>query len=312
MFRYAMDAADMDWLGCGDHDNGGGREYTWWLTQKLADLFEVGTRFTPMYSYERSNAYPDGHRNVMWDRRGIRTLPRLPVRSPGEGRPGDTKMLYRSLRRYGGITSAHTVATDQGTDWRDSDPAVEPVVEIYQGARQSYEYYSAPKTAKGVEDSVSGFQRAGFVNEALAKGLRLGFQSSSDHGSTHISYTMCLVNKPTRTAILDSLKKRHCYAATDNILLEVRSGRFLMGDEFETKTPPRLDVNVIGTGPVARVDVIKDHRVVYTREPQTPSVQFTYTDNTAEAGRTSYYYVRVLQEDQQIAWASPMWIRYRP
>lgn len=311
MYRYALDAANVDWLGCGDHDNGNGREYPWWITQKLADIYEVGTRFTPMYSYERSNAYPEGHRNVIWDKRGVRTLARLPVQAPGAARPGDTKMLYRSLHRYGGITSAHTVATDQGTDWRDNDPEVEPVVEIYQGARQSYEFYGAPKTAKGVEDSQSGFQRAGFVSEALQKGYRLGFQSSSDHGATHLSYTMCLVEKPSRTGILESLKKRHCYAATDNILCDVRSGTHVMGDEFTTSETPRLDVAVTGTGPIARIDVIKDNQIVYTREPHVKTATFTYTDNTATPGKTSYYYVRVLQEDQQMAWVSPLWIRYQ-
>ena len=31
MWRYALDAARLDWIGNGDHDNGGGKEYTWWL-----------------------------------------------------------------------------------------------------------------------------------------------------------------------------------------------------------------------------------------------------------------------------------------
>ena len=31
MWRYAIDAADFDWMGNNDHDNGGGKEYTWWL-----------------------------------------------------------------------------------------------------------------------------------------------------------------------------------------------------------------------------------------------------------------------------------------
>ena len=39
LWRYAIDVAAMDWLGCGDHDNGTGREYTWWLTQKTTDAF---------------------------------------------------------------------------------------------------------------------------------------------------------------------------------------------------------------------------------------------------------------------------------
>ena len=38
-WRYVLDAAAMDWVGCCDHDNGGGREYSWWITQKLTDVF---------------------------------------------------------------------------------------------------------------------------------------------------------------------------------------------------------------------------------------------------------------------------------
>ena len=63
MFRYAIDAANMDWIGNGDHDNGAGREYSWWLVQKFTDAYHVKDRFVPMLSYERSVAYPHGHRN---------------------------------------------------------------------------------------------------------------------------------------------------------------------------------------------------------------------------------------------------------
>ena len=36
MWRYAIDAAGLEWIGNGDHDNGGSKEYTWWLVQKTA------------------------------------------------------------------------------------------------------------------------------------------------------------------------------------------------------------------------------------------------------------------------------------
>ena len=32
-----------------------------------------------------------------------------------------------------------------GTDWRDNEPQIEPVVEIYQGARNSYEVVGGPR-----------------------------------------------------------------------------------------------------------------------------------------------------------------------
>src|SRR5262249_34892485 len=49
-WRYIIDAADMDWVGCCDHDNGNGREYTWWMNQKETDLFYAPGRFTPLFS----------------------------------------------------------------------------------------------------------------------------------------------------------------------------------------------------------------------------------------------------------------------
>jgi hypothetical protein len=35
-----------------------------------------------------------------------------------------------------------------------------------------------------------------------------------------------------------------------------------------------------------------------------------WQDNDIEKDKTSWYYVRVEQEDEQLAWSSPMWIRY--
>ena len=104
MWRYAVDVAAMDWLGNGDHDNGGGREYPWWLTQKTTDAFHLPGSFNPMYTYERSVRYPEGHRNVVFARRGIRTLPRLPkTEEADQGHAPDTQMLYKYLRFFDGV-----------------------------------------------------------------------------------------------------------------------------------------------------------------------------------------------------------------
>jgi hypothetical protein len=309
-FRYALDAAQLDWIGNGDHDNGAGREYTWWLIQKLTDAFFLDRSFTPMFTYERSVRYPDGHRNVMFAQRGIRTLPRLAGDQPNGVARGDTAMLYRYLKVFDGICASHTSATDMGTDWRDNDPQVEPFVEIYQGDRQNYEAAGAPRSGE-LGRSPGGFQPAGFIWNALAKGYRLGFQSSSDHISTHISLAVALAETPTRAGVLAAFKARRCYAATDNIGLVVSSGEHLMGEEWETKEPPRLTVRVVGTGPVARVVVVKNNAVVYTAAPGKSAVELSWLDGDAAAG-DAYYYVRVEQADGQLAWASPMWIHYRP
>jgi len=58
-----------------------------------------------MHTYERSVAYPHGHRNVMFAQRGVMTLPRLAPpptsrKAPGNVHPDDTKMLYRYLHEF--------------------------------------------------------------------------------------------------------------------------------------------------------------------------------------------------------------------
>jgi hypothetical protein len=322
MFRYAIDAAGMDWIANGDHDNGAGREYSWWLTQKFTDAYHVLGAFTPMFSYERSVSYPHGHRNCMFARRGVRTLPRLAQESGekpvGGIHPDDTKMLYRYLKELGGICASHTSATGMGTDWRDNDNGVEPVVEIYQGDRMSYEMEGAPRAgydpqSKKLPANVAGWYPRGFVNNALEKGYRLGFQASSDHWSTHISYFMVLIEEKTgrsdREAILDAIKKRHTYGATDNILVDVRSGSAMMGDELKTKVAPTLKIHVVGAADLAKVDILRDSKVVATLHPQGQSYTTTWTDPDPLPG-AHYYYIRVLQRNNEIAWGSPLWIHY--
>jgi hypothetical protein len=321
MFRYALDAAALDWIGNGDHDNGAGREYSWWLVQKFTDAYTVKDRFTPLFCYERSVSYPHGHRNCLFVQRGVRTLPRLAEPDENKRVAGihadDTKMLYRYLKEFDGMCAVHTSATSMGTDWRDNDPKVEPLVEIYQGDRNSYEMEEAPRAGYDPKSgkkpvNIAGWYPKGYVNLALAKGYRLGFESSSDHWSTHISYCVALAEKHDRAGIMAALKQRHSYGATDNIILDVRCGEHLMGDEFRTNNAPVLNVRVVGTSALHAIDVIKDGEVVEVLRPENANdseYKDSWEDPKPQAG-VHYYYVRVRQKDGQLAWGSPMWIDY--
>jgi hypothetical protein len=308
--RYALDAGRLDWMGNGDHDNGFGHEYMWWLIQKVFDMHTHTPYFVGAMTYERSVVFPNGHRNVIMPRRGIRPLPRGELPGTAEEGTPDTKTLYAYLKHFGGMCASHTSGTNMGTDWRDNDPDVEPVVEIYQGHRHNYEHFGAPRSATA-ETQIGGYQPSGFIWNALAKGYRLGFESSSDHISTHISYGVLFVKETSRQGIIDAFKQRHCYAATDNIVLVVRSGSHLMGDSFETSERPTLSIEAEGTAPIARFHVVRDNKYIYTAEPNERRMQRTFTDNDAEPGKTSYYYVRIEQADGNLAWASPMWITYK-
>jgi hypothetical protein len=309
-YRYVLDAGALDWVGCCDHDNGAGREYTWWISQKLTDIFYAPGKFVPMFSYERSVNYPEGHRNVIFAQRGVRTLPRMPIsKEDYTGHAPDTQNLYAYLKYFHGIAASHTSATGMGTDWRDNDPLAEPVVEIYQGDRQNYEVPDGPRS-NSEKDSIGNWRPKGFVNLALQKGYKLGFQASSDHVSTHMSYCNLLAKDLTRESVLDAFEKRHVYGATDNILADVRSGPYIMGDAFSTAEAPNLHVKLEGTAKFAKVVVIKDNQYVYSTQPDSDKVEFNWRDNSPVKGKTSYYYVRGEQNNGEIVWASPMWITY--
>jgi hypothetical protein len=309
-WRYAIDTGALDWIGCCDHDNGAAREYSWWIEQKLTDVFFNPGHFVPMFNYERSVTYPEGHRNVIFAQRGIRVLPRLPISPVDQSvHAPDTQLLYAYLKAFDGITASHTSGTLMGTDWRDNDPLVEPTVEIYQGDRQNYEMPDAPRT-NSEKDSIGGWRPKGFIDLALEKGYKLSFEASSDHVSTHMSYGNIYVTAMNREAVLDGFKKRHIYAATDNILADVASGTHMMGDQFSTASLPSIQVKLTGTAPFARVHIVKDGKYVYSIEPKTAKVDFSWQDMSASAGKMSYYYVRGEQDNGEIVWASPMWITY--
>lgn len=316
MWRYAIDVAAMDWLGNGDHDNGGGREYTWWLTQKTTDAFRLPGRFDPPFTYERSVAYPEGHRNVVFSQRGVRTLPRLQKTNPEPvvSAP-DTEMLYAYLRQFNGVCASHTSATDMGTDWRNNAPDVEPMVEIYQGARQNYERPGAPRSPTE-NDAIGGWRPKGFINLALKMGYVFSFQSSSDHGSTHISYAMVYAEDTSREALLRAMRARHTYGATDNIVADFRCRAgdkdYMLGDVFTTAQPPTLRLKLAGTAPFAKVTLVKDDEEIHVLTPNKAEVDLTWTDPSPTAGKKSYYYFRGEQTDGELVWVSPMWITYQP
>jgi hypothetical protein len=311
LHRYALDAAALDFVLVGDHNAGQDQEYPWWRTQKANDLYTISGSFISMYGYERSVPYPNGHRNVIWPERGQRTLP-VPPRANAKLMMEDTTKLYAYLKKTDGICTAHTSATDQGTNWEEFDGSLEPIVELFQGYHTSYEAPGAPKTTDDKTELVHGpYKPDGFISKALAKDYRLGFQSSSDHVSTHVSFACVLAEDFSRKGLIDAMKKRHTYAATDNIVMDVRMGTLgIMGDEVRTDKPG-LDVVVLGTGPLERVDVLRDGEVVHTAklDKNVAEARFHWDDPTPRKGeKASYYYVRVEQKDGAMAWASPIWV----
>jgi hypothetical protein len=354
LYRYAINAAAFDYIAVTEHNNGAWLDtdepesrntddiYQWWRIQKSADLFHVRGRFVPLYGFERSINFPLGHRNIIHSERGVFTLrvPKLHVSERPDVIEKDAQNLWSYLRATGGLAIPHTSGTSMGTDWRLRDDPLEPVTEIYQGDRNSYEEEGAPRAAtkEAIGDGDAGRQpfQKGLIWNALGAGYKMGFIASSDHFSTHISYANLLVpdGATTREQIQDALRRRHTYASTDNIIVDFAAAQALQGDEIASPQTPAFRVNVIGTAPVLRVDIIKNNRVVYTRRG---GGEFTFRDtaefegnfddtsmapssqikeSTRRRNATSFYYVRAVQsfssaepdKEGEIAWSSPIFV----
>ncbi|MGE3778481.1 MAG: hypothetical protein AB7F89_14945, partial [Pirellulaceae bacterium] len=82
-YRYAIDAAQLDFLAISDHDQDILKhrydrkqspllDYAWWRSQKYCDLFVIDEKFLPIYGYEHGGSYQarGGHKNVMYAQRG--------------------------------------------------------------------------------------------------------------------------------------------------------------------------------------------------------------------------------------------------
>ncbi len=360
-YRYALNAAQLDFLGVSDHNYGqwldtdepdypqSDNAFQFWRTQKSADLFHVPGRFTPLYGYERTLNFPLGHRNIFHAQRGVFSLrvPRLHVREKAELIDDDPPQLWAYLRRTGGIGIPHTPATTMGTDWKRRDDEVIPVTEIYQGDRNSYETQGGPRAATPESTGPGGAGRPphqrGLVQNALGVGYRMGFIASSDHFSTHISYANLIVpdGVTTREDLLDAFRNRRTYASTDNLAVDFHTAGVHQGSVIRSSEAPVFDVRVRGTGPILKVEVVKNNRAVYTYQGEgAREVEFQYTDSefgdssmgpTAtitdwsrpETGirprpnpRESFYYLRVIQsysaeepgKEGEVAWSSPIFV----
>ena len=187
-------------------------------------------------------------------------------------------------------------------------------MEIFQGYRASYEYMGAPLAAspRKLREQRSGFNPIGYWWDALRKGYKIGVQASSDHWSTHMSYAMIVAEEFTRESMFKALKARHAYGATDNIVLDFQAtdasgDHYIMGDIVESDRAPRLSVQVVGTDRIKQFVIVKNQRIIYTSHPNHEEYSFEYRDREFEAG-SNYYYIRVVQNDGQVAWSSPIWV----
>lgn len=206
-----------------------------------------------------------------------------------------------------------------GERWQQLDPSgqLERLVEIYSPFHSSETAHSS--TARGALDDGNS------VQAALGDGFRFGFVGCSD---SHISMpgrrqgvskgspgyragiyglTAVYAEENSREAVFDALLARRCYAATDRIYLDFQVDSQPMGSELHLREPRTIRARAAGTAPFVHVEIIKNNDVVYDSAQGDLETQFEYVDKT-EICPNDYYYLRITQQDGNMAWSSPVWV----
>lgn len=112
-----------------------------------------------------------------------------------------------------------------------------------------------------------------------------------------------------RRDIFTALYDRHVYATSgDRILLDVRADGHLMGSEIRADKAPVFAIRATGTDAITRVEIKKDSELVHTIEPNTTTTEFIWTDPHFNPSQECYYYVRVVQTNNEEAISSPIWV----
>jgi len=307
-YQCMRDIAALDFACATDHGYNINL-YLWCYLGKLARVHDDPDRFLTFLGEEWTSSFEKysekhpygyyGHRNLVF---ADPYFPRW-----WNARNGQTPAaVWEELRKMNAnfVHIPHQLA-DTGnvpTDWDFTDETAQPVAEIFQ-TRGSYEYQGTPREA-GRSTPKPGY----FLQDAWARGIVIGVIASPDHGG---GYGKACVFAPelTREAILDAIRRRHCFGTTAaRIFLDVRVDEHLMGEKIAAPAGDAVEVKIRARCPAAiqRIEVCRNNRFIYTNQPKGREAELTFTDREPLEGR-SYYYVRVIQEDEEIAWSSPVW-----
>ena len=314
---YARDCAGVDFAACTSlamrMD-----EAQWKEVTDVANRFSEAGRYIALPAYEWFGMLEqDGNKNVYF--LDCEDIPKLDSRCPDSN---DPKKLWEQLEKFENRVMTiphHSVSAVIGTRWRWHDPRFQRLVEIYSCWGNS--------EASGCERPLVNPARyeGQSVQDALEKGYRLGIIAGSDTHTSQPGFSNRLRLKNAwrgglacvwaktfdREGIFKALWERRCYGTTGaRIILDFSLNDAPMGSEMklDESAVRKLMVRVEACSPIHKVVIIKNAREIHMDEPGRESISFEWLDSSGRERESDYYYVRLIQDDGEMAWSSPIWV----
>ncbi len=270
-FTFARDYGLLDIAAHSGNDFQVTDEFWQKINQVTRQFYEPGS-FVTFPGYEWSGNTPlGGDRNVFFNSEGGQITRSSTDLIPGsqtafEDSPTATALFEHLAHQDGPTPFSFAHIGGRYADIRMHDPEIELAVEVHS-AWGTFEW---------------------IVEQALQLGYRIGICANSDghKGRPGASYpgaghfgslgglTCVLAENLDRESVFQALKARHFYATTGNrplmdVYLELGDGRnAMMGDIVEVgRETPHLEIRVVGTVPIERVEIRNGLDVIRTLHP---------------------------------------------
>lgn len=185
-------------------------------------------------------------------------------------------------------------------------PGMEPIMDVCS-CHGSYEWPDAQE--RGLPE-VKRTRSDRYVQWFLQQGYTYGHSCNSDDHMGHPGsngLTMVYARELTQEALFEAIRARRCYGTTNaRIKLLLRCGGHFMGEILPQDTPRRFEIELEGEGNFKAVDLVCNGKIVRRVKPYTS--RYHAVEEMKETGNDCWY-LRAVQEDNHIAYSSPIWFR---
>lgn len=314
-YQYAENNANVDFLAVTDHSNwfdndtkanlsDGSSSESWNKGKKAADKYNKDGEFVAIYGYEMTwsgSTGGYGHINTF-------NTPGFETRS---NKSMDLKTYYNTLKtQQESLSQLNHPGKTFGdfNDFSHYDAAIDELVTLVEVGN-----------GEGAIRSSGYFPSYEYYTRALDKGWHVSPTNNQDNhkgkwGNANTARTVIEAADLSRESIYDAIRERRTYATEDeNLRISYTVNGNTMGSILEKTDLLEFDINVEdidANDNIKKISIIGDGGKVIKSIDNINSnkkqVTFSLDNNVS-----SYYYVRVDQEDKDIAVTAPVWVGER-
>jgi hypothetical protein len=253
-----------------------------------------------------------------------------------------TMYSEKNARMYHGPEDAMNLSANHVEDlfrvlsarFRDENLLVIP----HYGGRRANPAWHDPKLQRLIEVFSDHRRSEDWTTKFLKEGYRIGIMASTDDHTGNAGYgtrrlapprgeegelfspvspvergtalIAARAEKLTRPDVFQAMYHRQTYATTGSrILLDFEVGGLPMGSEGRIQGAPRIRVRTEGTAAIKMLRIVKNGRVIHSVSPGSRSAALEYVDSGGEYAK-AFYYLDLVQEDDEKAISSPVWINW--